>query len=277
MFERFTDRSRRVVVLAQEEARMLDHNYIGTEHILLGLIREGDGHAARALESLGISLDAVRQQVEAFIGRGQQAPSGPVPFTPRAKKVLELSLRESLQLGHNYIGTEHILLGLIREGDGVAAQVLVKLGADSNRVRQQVIQLLHGYQGQDVESAGSHPGERVGAVVPDDAAAWFDALDRRLMALERWVRMQPDLEDLDQEIAQVRRDKEAAVDRQDFGAATALRDKEKQLLAERADREKEWAESAGGRRTVAQELDRLNTELERLRATLREHGIEPGD
>ena len=116
--------------------------------------------AARALESLGISLDAVRQQVEEIIGRGQQAPSGHIPFTPRAKKVLELSLRESLQLGHNYIGTEHILLGLIREGDGVAAQVLVKLGADLNRVRQQVIQLLHGYQGQDVESAGSQPGER---------------------------------------------------------------------------------------------------------------------
>jgi ATP-dependent Clp protease ATP-binding subunit ClpA len=277
MFERFTDRSRRVVVLAQEEARMLDHNYIGTEHILLGLIREGDGHAARALESLGISLDAVRQQVEAFIGRGQQAPSGHVPFTPRAKKVLELSLRESLQLGHNYIGTEHILLGLIREGDGVAAQVLVRLGADLDRVRQQVIQLLHGYQGQDVESAGFHPGERARAVLPDEAVAWFDALDRRLTALEGWVSMQPDLEDLDQEIAQVRRDKEAAVDRQDFGAATALRDKEKQLLAERADREKEWAESAAGRKTVAQELDRLNTELERLRATLREHGIEPGD
>jgi ATP-dependent Clp protease ATP-binding subunit ClpC len=277
MFERFTDRSRRVIVLAQEEARMLDHGYIGTEHILLGLIREGDGHAARALESLGISLDAVRQQVEAFIGRGQQAPSGPVPFTPRAKKVLELSLRESLQLGHNYIGTEHILLGLLREGDGVAAQVLVTLGADLNRVRQQVIQLLHGYQGQDVESAGSHPGEREPAGLPDDALARFDALDRRLTALERWVSMQPDLEDLDQEIAQVRRDKEAAVDRRDFEAATALRDKEKQLLAERADREKEWAGSAAGRKTVARELDRLNTELERLRATLREHGIEPGD
>jgi ATP-dependent Clp protease ATP-binding subunit ClpC len=276
MFERFTDRSRRVVVLAQEEARMLDHGYIGTEHILLGLIREGDGHAARALESLGISLDAVRQQVEAFIGRGQQAPSGSVPFTPRAKKVLELSLRESLQLGHNYIGTEHILFGLIREGDGVAAQVLVTLGADLTRVRQQVIQLLRGFQGQDVESAGSHQGERAGAVLPE-AVAWFDALDRRLTALERWVSMQPDLEDLHQEIAQVRRDKEAAVDRQDFGAATALRDKEKQLLAERADREKEWAESAAGCRTVAQELDRLNTGLERLRATLREHGIEPGD
>ena len=130
MFERFTDRARRVVVLAQEEARMLNHNYIGTEHILLGLIHEGDGVAARALESLGISLDAVRQQVEEIIGQGQQAPSGHIPFTPRAKKVLELSLREALQLGHNYIGTEHILLGLIREGDGVAAQVLVKLGAD---------------------------------------------------------------------------------------------------------------------------------------------------
>src|SRR5689334_9122735 len=155
MFERFTDRARRVVVLAQEEARMLNHNYIGTEHILLGLIHEGEGVAAKALESLGISLDAVRQQVEEIIGQGQQAPSGHIPFTPRAKKVLELSLREALQLGHNYIGTEHILLGLIREGDGVAAQVLVKLGADLNRVRQQVIQLLHGYQGKEPTSAAA--------------------------------------------------------------------------------------------------------------------------
>ena len=154
MFERFTDRARRVVVLAQEEARMLNHNYIGTEHILLGLIHEGEGVAAKALESLGISLEAVRQQVEEIIGQGQQAPSGHIPFTPRAKKVLELSLREALQLGHNYIGTEHILLGLIREGEGVAAQVLVKLGADLNRVRQQVIQLLHGYQGKEPSTAG---------------------------------------------------------------------------------------------------------------------------
>ncbi|WP_119728223.1 ATP-dependent Clp protease ATP-binding subunit [Thermomonospora amylolytica] len=154
MFERFTDRARRVVVLAQEEARMLNHNYIGTEHILLGLIHEGEGVAAKALESLGISLEAVRQQVEEIIGQGQQAPSGHIPFTPRAKKVLELSLREALQLGHNYIGTEHILLGLIREGEGVAAQVLVKLGADLNRVRQQVIQLLHGYQGKEPAAAG---------------------------------------------------------------------------------------------------------------------------
>jgi ATP-dependent Clp protease ATP-binding subunit ClpC len=154
MFERFTDRARRVVVLAQEEARMLNHNYIGTEHILLGLIHEGEGVAAKGLESLGISLEAVRAQVEEIIGQGQQAPSGHIPFTPRAKKVLELSLREALQLGHNYIGTEHILLGLIREGEGVAAQVLVKLGADLSRVRQQVIQLLSGYQGKEAVAAG---------------------------------------------------------------------------------------------------------------------------
>ena len=154
MFERFTDRARRVVVLAQEEARMLNHNYIGTEHILLGLIHEGEGVAAKGLEALGISLEAVRSQVEEIIGQGQQAPSGHIPFTPRAKKVLELSLREALQLGHNYIGTEHILLGLIREGEGVAAQVLVKLGADLNRVRQQVIQLLSGYQGKEPVAQG---------------------------------------------------------------------------------------------------------------------------
>jgi ATP-dependent Clp protease ATP-binding subunit ClpC len=150
MFEHFTDRARRLVVLAQDEARSLNHNWIGTEHLLIALISENSGVGAKALESLGISLDAARQQVESIIGRGQDpVGDGHIPFTPRAKKVLELSLREALQLGHNYIGTEHILLGLIREGDGVAAQVLVKLGADLNRVRQQVIQLLHGYPGQE--------------------------------------------------------------------------------------------------------------------------------
>ena len=160
MFERFTDRARRVVVLAQEEARLLNHSYIGTEHILLGLIHEGEGVAAKALESLGISLEAVRNQVEEIIGQGGSSPSGHIPFTPRAKKVLELSLREALQLGHNYIGTEHILLGLIREGEGVAAQVLVKLGADLSRVRQQVIQLLSGYQGpaSSGRASGGEPG-----------------------------------------------------------------------------------------------------------------------
>jgi ATP-dependent Clp protease ATP-binding subunit ClpA len=148
MFERFTDRARRVVVLAQEEARLLNHNYIGTEHILLGLIHEKEGVAAKVLERLGISVEAVQAKVEAIIGEcGAGAPSGHIPFTPRAKKVLELSLRESLQLGHNYIDTEHILLGLIREGEGVAAQVLVNLGADLSAVRQEVMEQLSGYRG----------------------------------------------------------------------------------------------------------------------------------
>ena len=185
MFERFTDRARRVVVLAQEEARMLNHNYIGTEHILLGLIHEGEGVAAKALESLGISLEAVRQQVEEIIGQGQQAPSGHIPFTPRAKKVLELSLREALQLGHNYIGTEHILLGLIREGEGVAAQVLVKLGADLNRVRQQVIQLLSGYQGKEPATAGG-PAEGT-----PSSSLVLDQFGRNLTAAAREGQLDP--------------------------------------------------------------------------------------
>jgi ATP-dependent Clp protease ATP-binding subunit ClpC len=157
LFERFTDRARRVVVLAQEEARLLNHNYIGTEHILLGLLNEGEGIAAKALESLGISLSAVREQVVEIIGQGQQAPTGHIPFTPRAKKVLELSLREALQLGHNYIGTEHILLGLIREGEGVAAQVLQKLGAELQKVRQTVIQLLSGAGSSEEAAASGSP------------------------------------------------------------------------------------------------------------------------
>ncbi len=187
MFERFTDRARRVVVLAQEEARMLNHNYIGTEHILLGLIHEGEGVAAKALESLGISLEGVRQQVEEIIGQGQQAPSGHIPFTPRAKKVLELSLREALQLGHNYIGTEHILLGLIREGEGVAAQVLVKLGADLNRVRQQVIQLLSGYQGKEPAAAGSGT---TGEAAPSTSLV-LDQFGRNLTQLAREGKTDP--------------------------------------------------------------------------------------
>ncbi|MEL0256467.1 MAG: Clp protease N-terminal domain-containing protein, partial [Pontimonas sp.] len=186
MFERFTDRARRVVVLAQEEAKMLNHNYIGTEHILLGLIHEGEGVAAKALESLEISLEAVREQVQEIIGQGQQAPTGHIPFTPRAKKVLELSLREALQLGHNYIGTEHILLGLIREGEGVAAQVLVKLGADLNRVRQQVIQLLSGYQGKDPVSVGG--AESVGS---DKGSQVLDQFGRNLTQAAREGKLDP--------------------------------------------------------------------------------------
>ncbi|MEJ5254585.1 MAG: ATP-dependent Clp protease ATP-binding subunit [Acidimicrobiales bacterium] len=190
MFERFTDRARRVVVLAQEEARLLNHNYIGTEHILLGLIHEGEGVAAKALESLGISLEAVRSQVEEIIGQGGSSPSGHIPFTPRAKKVLELSLREALQLGHNYIGTEHILLGLIREGEGVAAQVLVKLGADLSRVRQQVIQLLSGYSGPGAqEKAGATTGGS-GEQTPSGSLV-LDQFGRNLTQLAREKKLDP--------------------------------------------------------------------------------------
>jgi ATP-dependent Clp protease ATP-binding subunit ClpC len=166
VFERFTDRARRVVVLAQEEARLLDHDYIGTEHLLLGLIQEQEGVAAKALVVMGVELETVRVQVEEMIGRGNEKASGHIPFTPRAKKVLELSLREALQLGHNYIGTEHILLGLVREGDGVAAEVLKKLEVDLARVRRTVIQLLSGFPESMAEPhpgtiGRSHPPERI--------------------------------------------------------------------------------------------------------------------
>jgi hypothetical protein len=266
------------VVLAQEEAKMLDHGYIGTEHLLLGLIREGDGVAARALVSLGISLEAVREQVGQIIGRGQQPPPGHIPFTPRAKKVLELALREAQQLGHDYIGTEHLLLGLIREGSGVAAQVLVRLGADLNRTRQQVVQLLHGRQGEDVTSED--------LPLPGDAPAYAGSLERRLAAIERWIGLRPgpgdpgdpgDPEDVGGEIARVRREKEAAIDRQDFEASAALRDQEKQLLAARARQEKERAGAGAGRVPLARELARVKAEVDRLRAAMREHGIDPGD
>ena len=155
MFERFTDRARRVVVLAQDEARGLKHNYIGTEHLLLGLISEGEGVAAKALETMGIKGEAVRASVIEIIGEGEKPVEGHIPFTPRAKRVFELSLREALQLGHNYIGTEHLLLGLLKEGEGVAAQVLTKQGADLAQVRQTVIQMLSGYQRGDDEGRES--------------------------------------------------------------------------------------------------------------------------
>ena len=155
MFERFTDRARRVVVLAQDEARALNHNYIGTEHLLLGLIHEGEGVAAKALESMDVTLDKARAQVVEIIGEGQSAPSGHIPFTPRAKKVLELSLREALQLSHNYIGTEHILLGLLREGEGVAVQALGNLDVDLAALRQAVMQLLSGYDAKETVGSGA--------------------------------------------------------------------------------------------------------------------------
>jgi ATP-dependent Clp protease ATP-binding subunit ClpC len=191
MFERFTDRARRVLVLAQEEARLLNHNFIGTEHILLGLIHEGEGVAAKALESLGISLEAVREKVEETIGPAGSSTTGSPPFTPRAKKVLELSLREALQLGHNYIGTEHMLLGLVREGEGVAVQVLVSLGADLSRVRQQVIQLLSGYQSPGgKEAAGAGVGPSSGQEAPSGSPV-LDQFGRNLTQLARERKLDP--------------------------------------------------------------------------------------
>jgi len=274
MFERFTDRARRVVVLAQEEARMLGHNWVGTEHILLGLIHEGEGVAARALESLGISLDAVRQRVEEIIGQGQDAPSGHIPFTPRTKKVLELSLRESQQLGHNYIGTEHILLGLIREGDGVAAQVLVKLGADLNRVRQQVLQLLHGRPAEEPVSARS--AERELRLLPA-VKTRLEAVEQRLTAIEQRVGIGSDTSDLDEQIAAVRIEKEAAVDAHDDAQAASLRNREKELLASKAARQAQWAAGHPALPVLAERCQQLADEIERLRSVLRQHGIDPQD
>jgi ATP-dependent Clp protease ATP-binding subunit ClpC len=273
MFERFTDRARRVVVLAQEEARMLNHNYIGTEHLLLGLIHEGQGVAATALESLGVSLEAVRAQVEEIIGQGQEAPSGHIPFTPRAKKVLELSLRESRQLGHDYIGTEHILLGLLREGEGVASQVLVRLGADLNRVRQQVIELLHGHRGE--EPAGSAAGGRERRP-PPEIADRLDAIGSRLSAVEQRTGTGPDTLELDQQIEQVLRDRHTAVDAQDYEQAASLRDREKDLLAQKASAQQQWAAAHPDLPSLAEKVRQLSDEIEHLHALLREHGIEPG-
>ncbi len=245
MFQRFTDRARRVVHLAQEEARLLCHNYVGTEHLLLGLLYDGEGVAAKALGSLGISLERVRAQVEEIIGRGQTIPSGHIPFTPRAKKVLELSLREALQLGHSYIGTEHILLGLIREGEGVAAQVLARLGADHARVRERVLELLTG----ECEEPG---------------------VETRLVRLT----VPADLVDTAEQLAEVRRQKEAAIDAGDLDSATALRDQEKQLLADKLRLEREWTGGVDVQVVIA-ENQRVHRELERLRELLRQHGIEP--
>ena len=195
MFERFTDRARRVIVLAQDEAKMLNHNYIGTEHILLGLIHEGEGVAAQALEQLGVTLDKVREQLEEIIGHGPTPPTGHIPFTPRAKKVLELSLREALQMNHSYIGTEHVLLGLIREGEGVAAQVLIKLGIDLGRVRSTVMQLMQGYN-QEGEPRGPEPvevgagvGARVGASPQGNSV--LDQFGRNLTQAARENKLDP--------------------------------------------------------------------------------------
>ena len=245
MFTRFTDRARRVVVLAQDEARDLGHGSVGTEHLLLGLLAEGEGVAALALESLGISLEEARDRVEGIADRGQHTPSGHIPFTPRAKKVLELSLREALQLGHDYIGTEHILLGLIREDDGIPAQVLAGRGASYALVRERVVALLTGrYEQADPKT--------------------------RLVRLP----VPAGLADVTEQLRQVQRQKTAAFEKGDHEGAAALRAREKQLRAEKLRLEQEWAAGVDVQAVIA-ENQRVHRELDRLRELLRRHGIEP--
>jgi ATP-dependent Clp protease ATP-binding subunit ClpA len=266
MFERFTDRSRRVVVLAQEEARMLNHEYVGTEHILLGLIREDGGVAAQALESLGISEETAHQQVEEIVGRGQTGPArGHLPFTPEGKKVLQLSLREAIALGHGYVGTEHILLGLIREDEGVATRVLNGLGVDPNRIRQQVIRLVSARHIHEQPGTG-RAGGRGKRKQLSELRSQLDSVSWRLSVLEQRVGTTPDLAQLDREITQIRRDKESAIDAQDFENAAVIRDREQRLVDDKAARLQEWAA-----------LPSLSDEVGRLRDLLRRHGIDPQD
>jgi len=274
MFERLTDRARRVMDLAQDEARRLQHNYIGTEHLLLGLLGEGEGVAAQALESLGIGLAAARQQVEQIAGRGQQAAPEHIPFTPRATKVLGLARREALQLGHHYIGTEHILLGLIREGDGVAAHVLAALGAGLNPVRQQVLRLLHGTQGTD-ELAGGRgarqrpPGRRQRGLLPE-VLDRVESIEEKLSGIGQRLGAGPETGDLDQQIALARRGKEAAAAEEDYENAAALRDRERQLLADKTARQQEWAAAHPDLASLAGQLHRLGEEVGQLRNLLRQ-------
>jgi len=247
MFERFTERARQVVVLAQEEARTLKHNYIGTEHILLGLLREEEGLAARVLESLDITVERVRAQVVRIVGSGEEVTSGQIPFTPRAKKVLELALRESLQLGHDYIGTEHLLLGLVRGGEGPAAEVLQQRGVELDTVRQEVIRLLHGHQGGEGRRRRRMARARSGGegATLEEISHQLHVLGARLAAIEEKLGIQESparrrMRRVDAEIARVRRQKESAIDEQDFERAARLRDEERRLLEDRRAAEDAW-------------------------------------
>lgn len=268
MFERFTARARRVLVHAQEEAGLLGHAYIGTEHFLLGLLGESDGVAARSLESLGIGLQPARDRLEADASGGH-GQSGHIPFTPEAKRTLELSLREALQLGHDYIGTEHILLALVRDPATRGARLLTELGVTPEAVRQRVLEVAPaGGTGQAQRIAASSGRLRI------RGGPWaaYGALSSRLSALERWVGLVPDLADLDEQIAQVHRDTEAAIDAQEFRTAEALSDSEHELIAERDRRSRQ--RRAGP--SLADQVVRLQAEVDRLQDALRRHGIDPG-
>jgi hypothetical protein len=321
MFERFTNQSRRVVVLAQEEARMLNHSHIGTEHLLLGLLHEGKGAAAAVLEATGITLDAARDQVVSIVGRGQQEPSGHIPFTPRAKKSLELSLREALQLGDGYIGTGHLALGVFRQGDNMAIKVLDALGADLKDLRPRVVQALHDHpEGRDAAPASvsasvsasasaSASAERerqyLQVFLRDQVHGLLDTIEDRLSAIERHLGItrpaSVEMRSLDERLAQVRKDKQAAIDVEDFAEAAALRETEKQLIRDRERVESELAAAVLAEADVAEsgadvadagtadagaadagaadadELTGLRARVARLEARLREHGLDPDE
>jgi ATP-dependent Clp protease ATP-binding subunit ClpC len=289
MFGRFTDEARRVLDLALDEARTLNSNRIGTEHILLGLVQERDGIAAEALDSLGISLDVVRQQIQEITGQGNEAPApSHQQYTLRAKRALDMSLREALQLGHHHIGTEHILLGLLREGEGPAAQVLIELGADLGLVRQHVLRLLDDGAG-DGESGGQPKpgapgapgpgpeGTGDGGTTPErrmlaEILGRIEAMDVRLSAVEQQLGSGPDVSDLDRQIAQARQDKESAAVGEDYEHAAMLRDAERQLVADKAARQKEWAAAHPDLPSLAEGLHMLSDEVGRLRGLLSQQG-----
>jgi len=268
MFERFTDKARHTVVLAQEEARTLRHDHIGTEHLLLGLLRESDGAGASALTSLGIGLEAARDRVAAAAeqAQGSSAPgqlaSGHIPFTPQAKRTLELALREALQLGHDYIGTGHILLGLVRDPASRGAAILVELGADEAAIRARVIELRPASKPRAASARPRHA---------TDSTRWIDSLVSRLAAVERFAGMTPpDTADLDDQLARLRRAKESAIDAKDFQLAETLSDAENALLVDRDRRASQWTE----RPSLTAQVGQLRTDIERLRTVLREHGLD---
>ena len=299
MFGRFTDEARRVLDLALDEARTLNSNRVGTEHILLGLVQERDGIAAEALDLVGISLDAVRQQIERITGQGHEAPApSHQQYTLLAKRALDMALREALQLGHHHIGTEHILLGLLREGEGPAAQVLIELGADLKLVRQQVLRLLDDTADAegagDAESGGGNGQPKVGTPGRGPEGAGHDgtalegrmlaqilgrieAMDARLSAVEQQLGSGPDVGDLDRQIAQARQDKESAAGAEDYEHAAALRDTERQLIEDKAERQKEWAAAHPDLPSLAEGLHMLSDEVGRLRGLLSQQGSKSRD
>jgi ATP-dependent Clp protease ATP-binding subunit ClpA len=299
MFGRFTDEARRVLDLALDEARTLNSNRVGTEHILLGLVQERDGIAAEALDLMGISLDAVRQQIEQITGQGHEAPApSHQQYTLRAKRALDMSLREALQLGHHHIGTEHILLGLLREGEGPAAQVLIELGADLKLVRQQVLLLLDdsgdSAGAAEADSGGGNgqpkagtPGTGPEGAGPDGTTlegrmlaqilGRIEAMDARLSAVEEQLGSGPDVGDLDRQIAQARQDKESAAGAEDYEHAAALRDTERQLVADKAERQQEWAAAHPDLPSLAEGLHMLSDEVGRLRGLLSQQGSKSRD